>query len=80
MADLRTIDALARLQLLARRLGLELRVHEPSPELRELARLTGLTAALRLEPGGQPEEREEALGVEEEGQLGDLAAPEFDDL
>lgn len=74
MANLRTIDVLARLRLLGRRLGLELQLYRASRELRELIELAGLETALRLEPERQPEEREERLGLEEEGQLDDPAA------
>ena len=74
MADLGTIDALARLQLAARRAGLELRLRHASPALRELAALCGRDEALGLEPRRQPEEREERRGVEEEAELDDLPA------
>ena len=67
-----TVDALARLQLGARRSGVELRLHHASRELLELLAFVGLREVLRLEPGGQPEEREERLGVEEERELDDL--------
>lgn len=70
-ADLSTVDALARLQLEARRLGLELRLVEASDELLELVDLAGLVVVLGVEPRRQAEEREERLGVEEERQLGD---------
>jgi len=69
--DLGTVAALARLQLEARRLGLELRLQHVPRELRELIVFVGLEEVLRLEPGGHPEQREERLGVEEERQLGD---------
>jgi gamma-glutamyl:cysteine ligase YbdK (ATP-grasp superfamily) len=72
-ADAATLDLLARLQLAARRLGIEVRLLDASPELRELVAFAGLTGALPFEPGRQPEEREEPLGVEEEGQLDDPA-------
>jgi hypothetical protein len=71
--DFRTIDLLARLQLVARRHGQELRLVHASPELGELLTFAGLDAVLRLEPRRQPEEREDAVGVEEEGQLDDPA-------
>jgi hypothetical protein len=74
MADLGTVDAFARLQLAARRSGLELRLQHVSDELRELIAFLGLDDALRLEPRGQAEEREERLGVEEERELGDPPA------
>ena len=60
--DAGTIEALARLQLTARRLGCRVRLRDPSRELRELLDLFGLADVLRVEPGRQPEEREEAAG------------------
>jgi hypothetical protein len=72
---LSTIDALARLQLAARRRGCVLRLLDVPDELRELAAYLGLEKALGLEPCGQAEEREERLGVEEEGKLDDPALP-----
>jgi hypothetical protein len=70
-----TIDALARLRLAARRLGIDVRVREAPDELCDLACFLGLAEALGLEPRRQPEEREERLGVEEEGKLDDPALP-----
>jgi hypothetical protein len=70
--DIGTVDALARLQLTARRLGWRLRVREVPVELRELIELAGLSRALGVEPVGQPEEREVALDVEKRVQPGDL--------
>jgi anti-anti-sigma regulatory factor len=72
--DIVTVDVLARFQLSARRFGLEIRLRRASPELQELIRLVGLDEVLRVEPGGQAEEREERLRAEEEGELGDPAA------
>jgi hypothetical protein len=69
-----TVDALARLQLAARRLGLRLRLRDASPELQELVCFAGLAEALGLEAGGQPEEREQRVGVEKEREFGDPAA------
>ena len=69
--SLATVEALARLQLAARRMGLDLRLHVVSHELRDLIQLAGLTQVLGVEPRGQPEEREQRVGVEEEGELGD---------
>ena len=63
--DAGTIEALARLQLTARRLGRQVRLRHPSPELRELLDLCGLSETLRVEPRRQPEEREQPLRVEE---------------
>ena len=75
--DAGTIEALARLQLTARRLGRQVRLRDPSRELRELLDLFGLTdvlprdRALRREPRRQPEQREQPLGVEERVEMGD---------
>ena len=74
MADLGTVDALARLRLAARRSGLELRLGHVPDELRELITFVGLAEALGLEPRRQAEEREQRLGVEEERELDDPAA------
>jgi ABC-type transporter Mla MlaB component len=63
--DAGTIEALARLQLTARRLGRQVRLRDPSRELRELLDLFGLADALHVEPVGQAEEREQPRGVEE---------------
>ncbi len=73
-ADAATLEALARLQLAARRVGLELRLHPAERELLELAYFAGLDGALRLEPCRQTEEREDPARVEEERQLGDPSA------
>ena len=69
--DIATVDALAQLALAAKRLGLELRLADAPKELLELVALTGLGEALRVEPGRQPEEGKQPLGVEEERHLGD---------
>jgi ABC-type transporter Mla MlaB component len=69
--DAGTVEALARLQLTARRLGRRVRLRDPSRELRELLDLFGLIDVLRVEPGRQPEEREQPLGVEERVEMGD---------
>lgn len=74
-ADVASVDLLARLQLRCRRRGRELRLHGVSPELAGLLRLAGLAETLGVEPRRQPEEREERLGVEEEGELDDPALP-----
>ena len=74
MADLRSVERLARLQLAARRNGLDLRLTRVPAELEELITFVGLAEALGLEPRGQAEEWEERVGVEEEGELGDPAA------
>jgi hypothetical protein len=71
--DGRALDALARLQLNARRLGLELLLRNASNELLELIAFAGLDEVLRVELERQPEEREERLRVEEERELDDPA-------
>jgi hypothetical protein len=76
-ADLATVDDLARLQLIARRLGMTLQLRDASRELRELLDLAGLGDVVRcsdtlsVEPGGQAEQREESGRVEEEADAGD---------
>ena len=67
--DVHAIDALARLQLAARRLGMEVQLRHASRELQELVAFAGLRDVLRVEAGGQPEQREERAGVEEEREL-----------
>jgi ABC-type transporter Mla MlaB component len=80
------VDALARLQLTARRLGRQIRLRHAPGELQELLALVGLCdvlplgAELRPEPSRQPEEREQAFGVEEGVDPGDPAAGHLDDL
>jgi hypothetical protein len=73
-ADAATVDALARLQLFARRAGFELWLCHASPELCSLLAFTGLDAVLSVEPERQAEEREQRLHVEEEGELADPPA------
>jgi hypothetical protein len=67
------VEALARLQLAARRVGLEIRLCRASSELRDLLVFCGLDAVLRVEVGGQSEEREDRLGAEEKRELDDPA-------
>jgi ABC-type transporter Mla MlaB component len=70
--DAVTIDALARLHLVARRSGRRIRFRHACPEIDELMALMGLADVLRLdtgsgvESGREAEQREEARGVEEE--------------
>jgi hypothetical protein len=71
--DAVTVDALARLQLDARRRGLEVRLRNVSSELRDLLGFCGLGDVLGVEARGQAEEREQGGRVEEEGQLDDPA-------
>jgi anti-anti-sigma regulatory factor len=68
-ADGATLDLLARRQLAARRIGRHLLLRDPSPALRRLIAFAGLEQVLRVEPRRQAEQREEPLGIEEEGQL-----------
>jgi STAS domain len=81
--DIRCIDAMARLALTARRLDRPVTIAGASPELIALIRLAGLAGILtlaaddrgsRLERQRQAEEREEALGVEEEADPADLSS------
>ncbi len=70
--DAVTIDALARLQLTARRLGRRIRFRDACGEVHRLVGFMGLDdilslgSASTLEYGRETEEREQALGVEEE--------------
>ncbi|MFF7642404.1 STAS domain-containing protein [Streptomyces canus] len=64
-----TVDLLARLQLAARRAGGRIRLRGPDPALHALLDLVGL----RFEVEGQAEQREPALGVEEEVEPGEPA-------
>jgi ABC-type transporter Mla MlaB component len=70
--DAVTVDALARLQLTARRLGRQVRLRHACGDLQDLLSLMGLGDVVSLcpesglEPRGQAEQREQALGVEEE--------------
>jgi len=68
--DVATVEALARLSLTARRHGWRLAVGGAGPDLVRLIRLLGLTdllpeADLLLQAGREPEQREQAIGVEE---------------
>jgi hypothetical protein len=71
--DAETIDRLAKLQVAARRVGVELVLRNPSAPLCELISLAGLADVLRVEVKRETEEREERRRVEEEGELGDPA-------
>ncbi|MEV1333830.1 STAS domain-containing protein [Micromonospora costi] len=70
--DVVTVEALARLGLTARRHGWRLVVSGGDPGLWRLVALLGLAPVLR-ESGRQPEQREQALGVEEVGDPRDAA-------
>jgi ABC-type transporter Mla MlaB component len=76
--DAVTVEALARLQLAARKYHCRVELRQASSDLRDLVAFMGLrdvlpVAALRREPRGEAEEREERLGGEEERELHDLA-------
>ena len=70
-ADLAAVDALARLQLAARRRGRALLIAGASDSLRALIDLVGLGDALPGVLERQAEEREDGRGVEEEADLDD---------
>jgi ABC-type transporter Mla MlaB component len=78
--DAATIDALARLQLSARRRGRRIGLRDATPELRDLLALMGLSEIVPCVPEsgldavGEAEEREPARRVEEEGDPGDPIA------
>jgi anti-anti-sigma regulatory factor len=78
--DAGTIDVLARLRLTARRLGCDMRLYGVHPRLRDLLLLTGLSEVLPVlsvelvEVGREPEEREDALDVQERVDPGDLVS------
>lgn len=77
--DLGAVNALARLQLTARRLGRRILLLHACSELRELLTLMGLrdivplcAGLLPLELRGEAKERKQARGVEEEADSDDL--------
>jgi len=69
-----TIDRLARQQLCARRSGLRVLLRGASVDLERLVVFAGLEEVLRIEPRRKAEQREQPVGVEEEGELPDPAA------
>jgi hypothetical protein len=74
-ADIVTVDALARLQLTARRLGRRIELRSRSPELDRLVAFVGLADVLGLGGHcGQAEERVQPRAVEERVDRGDPAA------
>ena len=72
--DAALVDAIARLELAARRAGGTVCIQNAPRGLRELIDFMGLGEVLRLEPRRQPEERKQRLGVEEGRELDDPAA------
>jgi hypothetical protein len=73
-ADITTVESLARLALLARRVECPLALRHVSPELEQLVAFCGLSAALGVEPGGEPEQRKQPRGVQERVEPGDAPA------
>jgi len=78
--DAVTVDALARMQLTARRIGRKVRFRNACDELQDLLALIGLSDAVPCGPGlpleswGETEEREKGPRIEEERDPGDLPA------
>jgi STAS domain len=85
---LHAVDALARLQLEARRRGHRIALSNASPALVDLVDFAGLSSVLPclesadliVEVERQPEEREEPLRVKEERDAADPVAGDLDDL
>ena len=77
--DLETVDAIARLELTARRQGARLLLVHAREDLCRLLALAGLRDVVRvgsvlgLERGREPEQREQMRGVEEEARPDDPA-------
>lgn len=78
--DAASVDALARLQLTARAFGCRISFTHACRDLEALISLVGLDDVLPVmagsgvEPVGQPEERDQVGGVEEEADAGDAIA------
>lgn len=76
--DITAVDRLTRAYLVARRLGLRLRLSKPTEDLQDLLTLVGLSEVVRLTPPvketGQAEEGEEARGIQEEAKPADPPA------
>ena len=72
--DLRTVEALARVGLVANRMGSGIRLRSASVELLDLLAFCGLPLNLVVEGEREAEEREEARRVEEERDPGDPIA------
>ena len=68
------VDHIARLRLCTRRGGYRLCLANVSDDLKRVIQLAGLGECLGVEMQGQPEEREELRGVEEESDLADPSA------
>ncbi|MGH3366032.1 MAG: STAS domain-containing protein [Nocardioidaceae bacterium] len=69
--DATAVDAVARLQLTARRVGCQVRLRNVSCAMRDLLSFSGLGEVVRLvadsraEPRGELEQREQSVGVQE---------------
>ena len=74
LPDVRTVDALAHLQLVAKRAGREMSIRGAGDELTGLIAFMGLRDVLVIESRREAEQRKEPLGVEEEGDPSDLSA------
>jgi hypothetical protein len=73
-ADAAAVDAVARIQLAARRMGRRLVLREAADDLLDLVAFVGVAGPLGIEPWRQAEEREEPGGIEKERELGDPPA------
>lgn len=77
--DRPSLDALARLALVARRVDTEVELVNACPSLVAIVDMAGLADVIRVRPvsgvevGREPEQGEEGVGVEEEVELDDLA-------
>jgi ABC-type transporter Mla MlaB component len=87
--DAITIDALARLQLTARRVGCRVELRRACEELEDLLTLTGLLGVLTVggaavasavQAWGEPELGKQPLRVEEEADAGDPTVGDLEDL
>jgi STAS domain len=83
--DVAAVEALARLQLAARRSGCRIKLYDVQPQLGGLLELMGLGGIFPPESSSfeawrKPEEREQPLGVEEETDPGDRTVPDLEDL
>ncbi len=84
--DLTTVEALARLQLAAGRIGYAICLRDAPPTLRALLDLVGLDDALPLCPGSElrlerkTEERKQPGGVEKEVEPCDSAGRNLEDV
>ena len=70
--DLTALDALARLHLMARRFGREIKISHTCEQLEELAAFSGLGDVLCVKDERQAKEREVSGRVQEETDAGDL--------